>query len=142
MRKKFFATLLTIIAVLLMVGCGENANGGASSTTSEIPDLTGAWKSEDNDGSYQEAIISDNVIEINWISDGGKTKSIYWIGTYTAPTEAVETYEWISERDKEKTDTAMFASSDDTKTFSYIDGKLSYEVSVAGTTTTLELTKE
>lgn len=109
---------------------------------SEFTDLSGTWQSENNDGSYQEAVISGDTIEINWITDDGKTKSIYWIGTYTAPTEIVDTYEWTSERDKEKTDSALLASTDDTKVISYSNGKLSYEVSAMGTTTTLELTKQ
>ena len=81
-------------------------------------------------------------VEINWISDGGKTKSIYWVGTYTAPTEFVEEYSWTSERDKEKTDSALLASTDDTKDFLYSNEKISYEASAMGTTTTVELTKE
>lgn len=160
MKKKLLTLFLALSAMMLSTACGGKANNATNAENSinsngnteiaenedalnnEIPDLTGTWKSEDNDGSYQEAIISDGVITINWVSDAGKTKSVYWIGTYTAPTEAVETYEWISERDKEKTDTALLASTDDTKTFSYKDGILSYEVSAVGTTTTLELIKE
>lgn len=135
MKKKLLITL-TMTAMLFAVACG-NGNGGK-----EIPDLSGTWKSKDNDGSYQEATIAEDTIEINWVSDGGKTKSIYWVGTYTAPTEPAETYEWISERDKDKTDSALLASTDDSKTFTYSKGKISYEVSALGTTTTLELTKD
>ena len=107
----------------------------------EPTDLTGTWQSEENDGSYQEAVISDDRIEINWVSDGGDTKSIYWIGTYEAPTEAADEYSWTSERNKEETDTALLASTDDTKEFTYKDGVISYEASALGTTTTVELSK-
>ena len=107
----------------------------------EPTDLTGTWQSEENDGSYQEAVISDDRIEINWVSDGGDTKSIYWIGTYEAPTEAVDEYSWTSERNKEETDTALLASTDDTKEFTYKDGVISYEASALGTTTTVKLSK-
>lgn len=37
---------------------------------------------------------------------------------------------------------ALLASTDDSKDFSYSNGKISYQVSAMGTTTTLELTKE
>ncbi len=137
MKKKLTITLLTAFMLLSLTACG-----GKSKESESIPDLTGTWKSENNNGSYQEAVITEDSIEINWVMDDGKTKSIYWAGTFTAPTEATDTHEWTSERDKEKTDTALLASTDDSKDFSYSNGKISYEVSTMGTTTTLELTKE
>lgn len=133
MKKKLIILSLAVFMILLSTACGKSK---------EVPDLSGTWKSKENNGSYQEATITSDTIEINWVSDGGATKSIYWIGTYTAPTEATDTYEWTSERDKEKTDSALLASTDDNKTFSYNNGTLSYSVSALGTTTTLELTKE
>ena len=89
-----------------------------------------------------EAVISADTISIDWVSDDGNTKSIYWVGTYAAPTEYVEDYTWTSERDKEQTDNALMASTDDTKDFSYSSDKLSYSVSLMGTTTQMELSKE
>ncbi len=135
MKKKALSILVTGVMVLstLLCGCGKGNEG----TT----DLTGTWTSENNNGSYQEAIITQDSIEINWVSDNGSTKSIYWIGTYTAPSEPITEYTWTSDRDKEKTDTALLASTDDTKVFTYKDEVLSYEVSAMGTTTTLELKK-
>ena len=116
----------------VLIGCGSKG------TT----DLTGTWTSENNDGSYQEAVITENSIEINWVTDDGATKSVYWVGTYTAPTDPITEYAWTSERDKEKTDNALLASTDDTKDFSYKDGVLSYQVSAMGTTTTMELKRD
>lgn len=137
MKKKLIVTLLTTFMLLSVTACGNS-----SKEDETVPDLTGTWKSENNDGSYQEAVITEDSIEINWVVDDGKTKSIYWAGTFTAPTEVTDTYEWTSERDKEKTDMALLASTDDSKDFSYSNGKISYQVSAMGTTTTLELTKE
>ena len=136
MKKKLIALSLTILMAFFFTACGSGT------AEKEIPDLSGTWKSKENNGSYQEAIITADTIEINWVSDEGNTKSIYWVGSYTAPTEATDTYEWVSERDADKTDSALLASTDDTKTFSYNNGKLSYSVSALGTTTTMELTKE
>lgn len=135
MKKKALSILVTGVIVLstLLCGCGKSEEG----TT----DLTGTYTSENNDGSYQEATITADTIEINWVSDNGATKSVYWIGTYTAPSEPVTEYTWASERDKENTDSALLASTDDSKDFTYKDGVLSYEVSAMGTTTTLELKK-
>lgn len=155
MKRKFITTLLILSMSTLFVSCGSDKATEKASTSSsrieenaqeeEVPeqptDLSGVWASEENEGSYQEAIITDSTIEINWISDGGKTRSIYWVGSYEAPTDAVEEYSWSSERDKEKTDSALLASTDDSKTFSYKDGVISYEVSALGTTTTLNLSQ-
>lgn len=153
MRKRILAILLAGMMAISATACGGSNDSSSdpdsasnSSEQLEEPeeptDLTGTWKSEENDGSYQEAVITTDRIEINWVSGGGDTKSIYWIGTYEAPTEAVDEYSWTSERNKEETDTALLASTDDTKDFTYKDGVISYEASALGTTKTVELTKE
>ena len=153
MRKRILAILLAGMIAISATACGGSNDSSSdpdsasnSSEQLEEPeeptDLTGTWKSEENDGSYQEAVITTDRIEINWVSDDGDTKSIYWIGTYEAPTEAVDEYSWTSERNKEETDTALLASTDDTKDFTYKDGVISYEASALGTTKTVELTKE
>lgn len=138
MKKRFMALMIGgVMLASILTACGGGNTESASSTPA---DLTGTWRSEDNDGSYQEAIIATDSMEIYWVSDGGDTKSLYWAGTYAAPTEPGD-YSWTSERDAEKTDTALLASTDDTKDFSYSDGKISYEVSAFGTTTKTELEK-
>ena len=98
--------------------CGGGASGGSDGSTSDAPqqeeqkkplDLSGEWKqvNSKSEDSYQEATIQDNVIEINWVSDGGDTKSLYWSGTYEAPTEATESYTWDSVNDTSKTANAL-----------------------------------
>lgn len=58
-------------------------------------DLTGTWKqTNSNDpNSYMEATISGDTIEVNWI--GTDTKSLYWKGTYQAPTKAGD-WKWTA----------------------------------------------
>lgn len=108
MKKKIVTLFLTAVLCAFATSCGNNASEPKSNDTTakeevkEPTDLTGTWASEENDGSYQEAIITENTIEINWVSDGGKTKSIYWIGSYEAPADSTDKYSWTSERDKEK----------------------------------------
>ena len=153
MKKKILIVMLVGMLAVSATACGRSNDSSSdpdsasnSSEQLEEPeeptDLTGTWKSEENDGSYQEAVITTDRIEINWVSDGGDTKSIYWSGTYDAPIEAVDEYSWTSERNKEETDTALLASTDDTKDFTHKDGVISYEASALGTTKTVELTKE
>lgn len=128
MKKTIFAFAL---AVTMLTACG-----GKTETTS---DLSGTWTSDKSGDSYQEAIITDNYIEINWMSKD--SKSLYWAGSYAAPESAVSEYSWTSENDKDKTGSALLASGDDTKEFTYKDGVISYDVSAMGTTTTMKLTK-
>lgn len=157
MKKKILTLIMASTVVLTTLnGCGGGSNSSSASSNSanqeastqstsepasEPLNLTGTWASEETDGSYQEAIISDSTITINWVSDGGTTTSIYWAGSYTAPTSDVEEYSWTSDRDKAQTDSALLASTDDTKDFSYKNGKISYSVSALGVTTTYELEK-
>lgn len=105
--------------------------------------LDGTWKSTngDSEDGWQEAVINGDVITINWVSDNGDTKSLYWTGTVVEPTDKTvdDTYTWDSVNDKEQTNKAMLASGDDTKTFTYSDGELSYEALAMGTTKTVRM---
>lgn len=139
MKKKILSLLLICTIMISFTACG-----GASDTAKNEPeDLTGTWTqaNSSSEDSYQEATITDNTIEIYWISDGGDTESLYWAGTFTAPTEPGE-YSWTSENDKEKTEFALLASNDDTKEFTYKDGVISYKASALGTTKTIKLEKK
>lgn len=140
MKKKLLALILIGIMAMSFTACGGESKSNESSTSSSPTDLTGIWDSEDNEGSYQEATISDGYIEINWVS--ADSTSLYWAGTYTAPEKAVKEYTWVSENDKEKTESALLASSDDTKEFTYKNGVISYEASAMGTTKTIELKRK
>lgn len=106
-------------------------------------DLTGEWKqvNSNSDTAWHRAIINGNTIEIYWIGDGGETSALYWAGTYVPPQSNNEPYSWESKNDHEKTDFAMLASGDDTKTFTYENGQLSYSASALGVTMTVKLEK-
>ncbi len=103
-------------------------------------DLAGTWKQTNSKSadSWQQATISGTTIEVQWVADNGDTKSLYWAGTFVAPTGPEATYTWDSENDHSKTDSALLAATGDTKAFTYSDGVLSWEVTVAGTTTTVK----
>lgn len=143
-RKLAVVAALIPTALLPLAACGsDNTSSTSKESTQEKPDLTGTWKQaapEDPDN-YQEAAIQGDTITINWVTDGGKTKSLYWSGSFQAPEKAGE-HSWESKNDKSQTDGALLASSDDTKKFTYKDNKLSYEASAMGTTTTIELEKQ
>ena len=153
MKKLAIITLCVVLLITVFTGCSStpkssdnDGNTSANSTVSkkQIPDLTGEWKQTNSksDDSYQVATISGDTIEINWVSDNGDTKSLYWAGSFIAPSTADEPYKWDSKNDHSKTDGAMLASSDDTKTMTYQNSVLSYEASAMGTTTTVKLEKQ
>lgn len=145
--KKIIAPFI-LVAALTLTGCGgSNANPEATDSPAvtqeapQTPDLAGTWKqiNSASEDSYQQATVKGNTITVDWVSDGGDTTSTYWIGTFEAPTDAVQPYTWSSKRDAAKTDSALLASTDDTKEFTYEDGVISYKVSALGTTTTVKL---
>ena len=156
MKKLAIITLCVVLLCTVFTGCSSSPknldNGGntpANSTESktsekQTPDLMGEWKQSNSksDDSYQAATISGDMIEIYWMSDNGDTKSLYWAGSFVAPTTADEPYKWDSKNDHSKTDSAMLASSADTKTITYQNDVLSYEASAMGTTTTVKLKKQ
>ena len=147
--------LCTVIVVSLMAcsssGSSSSPSGEKESAAQESEkqeeikqeplDLTGNWVQKDAEGSesYMAGYIKDDVIEVFWISDGGKTGNLYWSGSYAVPTEPGDSYTWDSANDKIKTDYALLASSDDTKTFSYENGEISYSVSMMGQTALISL---
>ncbi|GHG49815.1 hypothetical protein GCM10012320_17810 [Sinomonas cellulolyticus] len=142
---------VALAAILALTGCsGTTANSTAATASPQPsqeapkpPVLSGSWKQEDfaNKTSYQQATITGDKMTIEWVSDGGNTTSTYWVGTYKAPTDAREPNAWTSTRDVEATRSALLASSDATKDFTYEGGAISYKVSALGTTTTVKLKK-
>lgn len=157
--KKLLAVMICAFTLFAFVGCSGNtdnqnnsqSSNQSSSQTSESssepetpPDLTGEWTqaNKNSEESYQVATIQGDTIEVYWFDKSTDTKSLYWAGTFTAPTTADEPYTWDSEKDEEKTENALLASGDDTKTFTYQDNQISYSVSALGTTQTVKLEKE
>lgn len=145
--KRLLTIALALALTLTLSACGGNTNAPANTDTGNTPeptptvlDLTGGWKqtNPNSDTSYQIAMIADGTIEVYWKSDDDTT-SLYWAGTYIAPTTETTEYSWDSANEKSRTDTALLASGDDTKTFTHKDGVICYSVSIMGVTTTVEL---
>lgn len=107
-------------------------------------DLTGEWKQTNSapDDAWQAAALKGDTIEINWVSGGGDTTSLYWAGSIEIPADAGNAFTWTSNNDHSKTDGAILASNDDTKDFTYDNGVISYKVSALGTTTTVKLERQ
>ena len=148
MKKRIAPVALA--ATLALTGCsGANttsssaADSNTTEETPQVPDLTGAWKQSNptSEDSYQQATITTDTITVEWVTDGGDTTSTYWVGTFEPPTDASESHIWTSQRDAAATDSALLASTDDTKEFTYEGDTISYKVSALGTTTTVDLNR-
>lgn len=147
--KRILAPLLLTVA-LTLTACGGTtatptvaADSKPAKEAQTIPNLAGKWKQSNSasEDSYQHATITADTITVEWVSDGGDTTSTYWVGTYKAPTDATAPYVWSSKRDVKATESALLASSDETKEFTYDGDTISYKVSALGTTTKVELKK-
>ena len=81
-EEKIVALLIAGTMALSLSACGGGSSSDKSDskqneTTQETKkeeekapvDLAGTWKSEDNDGSWMEAVIADDTITVNWVSD-------------------------------------------------------------------------
>ena len=87
--KKLLSLVLIGALALSLTACGNSSskdNSSSKETTTtkkeekkEPLNLTGTWKSDENEGTLMEATISDNVISIDWVTDEGKTKATYWV---------------------------------------------------------------
>lgn len=137
-KLAYASIALALAASLTACGSAPQTEGSKQAEVKVEPvDLSGTWIAPgDDDTTWMELSIEGELMTVNWVSDSGDTKSLYWAGSYTAPTEPGDAWEWESENDHEQTDMALLASGEDTKVFSYSDDVISWEVSAMGTTTT------
>ena len=150
MKKRMLALVFACFMLTLpLTACGGNASNSADADAAaqqeeapQPPDLTGEWVQVNSsaEDSYQTATITDDTITVNWTMPD--TTALYWAGSFEAPTTADEPYTWDSANDTEQTANALLASPDETKTFTYEDGQISYSVSAMGVTTTVKLEKK
>ncbi|UYQ78940.1 hypothetical protein OF385_07325 [Glutamicibacter sp. JL.03c] len=152
MKKILLPVSLVLSFTLAACGSHTQTDKPASTSPTASPvssesarpvDLQGIWKrknSMDADA-YQEAIIDSETITINWVTNHGDTKSLYWVGSFEAPHAATDEYSWTSKRDRKTTDIAILASSDETKKFTFHKDEISFEAGILGTTTAVRLGK-
>ncbi|WP_428886457.1 hypothetical protein AB4915_07925 [Bifidobacterium dentium] len=156
MHKKTIATAIATLLALGLGACGNtndskttDANGPSQSRTEKTPaeqpaDLTGTWKQTNSgsDDSWMEAEITTDTITIQFVSDNGDTKSLYWKGTYNAPDKAGD-WKWTSQGDTEAMQASLLGSQDATKDFTYTKTNgVSWETTMMGTTTAVKTAKQ
>lgn len=149
LRRFSLIPVLTLATATLLSACGSSnsVNATAGTSGSEMTeqaesikatepvkplDLTGLWVQEDSEDSYMAATIQDDTVAVFLVLEDDDTPWTYWIGTYDAPTDDIDTYNWISKSTFDGS--GLFASTADTKNFAYTDGKLQCEVQLQGET--------
>lgn len=127
MSRKPFALLLALLAVCALAACAKKQPPGPA------PDLTGEWVQPSEDEWYHIATIDDEKIEIYWYLPRTGRKDLYWSGTFTPPADGTEPYTWTSTNNytKDELDAQYHfhrTSREETKTFTYKNGAISYNV--------------
>lgn len=126
MSKKIIRFLLFIIFAIFLTGCSKKTDN-----------LEGKWKEIDANETWHEATIQDGIIEIYWVSDD--MNALYWRGTYDAPVDSVNKYEWVSLNRIPEDQFYMMASTAESKNFVYEKGYIIYDASALGVTKKVKL---
>lgn len=103
----------------------------SSACSMEYADLNGEWvqSNSHNNGSFHGINISDDYIEIYWVFDNMNGATLYWAGTFETPTVmASRKFDVVAHADTSRTMLSVLASGESTKTFTYNNGKLTYDV--------------
>lgn len=137
MKKATAAAALALLLAASLTGCG------GPKEPAPVPDLKGEWEQVGgaNMNFYQIATITDSTIECFWRVTEDDSEYLYWSGTFTAPETGETPYQWESVNNPRRTKISNWALRDDTKTFTYEDGKLSYIVSMGNMRMTVGLEK-
>jgi hypothetical protein len=123
--KKLIAMLAVVLVGISLSACQSSDSGSDAKPAS----LVGAWKAEG-----LEATVAADSIEINFVST--ESKSLYWKGTFASGTDKI-----TSVGDREALDSAMLGSQDANKVFNIEGGKITFKITMLGTTKTVKLEK-
>ena len=140
MKHGYSAALLSgfLALTLALTACGAQSSSDSGSTPAQeaqaqAPNLDGMWLQEgrkDGDEGMVGAIDGD-VIAL-WFHTN-EMDADYWIGSFEAPTSNAN-YTWTSAANRSLM-TGLLCSQEDSKEFSYADGKISFDVTLQGETT-------
>lgn len=134
MKKLLFAIIVVTI-LFSLTACGSSAT---AAETPAIPlELTGLWVQDNHAETYLAAKITQDTIGVFFIMEGDDLPWTYWVGTFTAPSAATDTYQWESKNTY--SGNGLLASNAEKKQFSYSKGKISFEVTMMGETATVFL---
>lgn len=134
-RRKKCVAVLTLLSLMLLPACGSPSSDTSSTSApaeavdANALDLQGSWVAETQGNDYYLAgFIKDDIVELHWVSNYDQYGSLYWGGSYKAPKKDTNTYTWESKRDEAMMAMAAgYGAPDQSRTFTYQDGKLILE---------------
>lgn len=96
-------------------------------------------------GTTMSATVTDGKIKVVLLLDSGEegdsdASGTYWVGSFDTSNTS-DSFTVISKADTKTLDASLLGSRDDTKTFTYKNGDLSFDFTMMGTTTTVHMTK-
>ena len=110
---------------LLLAACGPEDYGPP-------PDLSGKWGQLPDEANWHFiATITDDTILVQWYQETYDETYLYWEGTFIPPENGKEPYKWDSTtlhtvEELESSNLFNRATREQTKTFTYEDGKISF----------------
>ena len=142
------ATALALSSALSACGTNptNNSSNGNDPSSAQVESDEKAQAAPVLDGKWRQVGLAEGAggiigtIDTDTIAIWVKTENgdvIYWCGSFEAPKDG-NPYSWTSKADKANL-TEMLASKEDTKDFSYKDGKLSFDFVIQGTATPVEM---
>ena len=133
MKLKKIVCMAAVVLALCLSSCGNGSDAPP-------PDLTGEWRQVGAaDNFYQIATITDDTIETYWYVVADEGVYLYWTGTFTPPEDGKEPYTWQSVNDLEKAQTSNWARREETNSFTYKNGKISYVARMGSLNVSVEL---
>lgn len=137
MRNKVLALLAMFVSIFTLAACGDSHGVSSSKNPSS---LIGEWHQvNSNPNGWMTASISGESIQVNL--HGRDSSSIFWMGSFDTSKPPVGKFKVVSLGDQDAMMWKIAASKEKQKTFAYNNGDLSFEFSVAGTSTTIHMNK-
>jgi hypothetical protein len=126
--------IVAAVAIAIVAMLGLSACGGSASA--EPTNLNGTWVYT-SDGYAMVAEVKDDTILVNLKlrDDIG----LYWAGDFKNPAKDGDVF--TSKANVEQLKASLFGSQDSAKEFKIVDGKITFQFTIMGTTRTIELEK-
>lgn len=138
--RKTLAILAASASISMLAACGSSHDASDSKNPTS---LIGEWHQVNkNPDGYMTASIDAGSIQVDL--HGRDSRSIFWMGSFEGDRQPTGKFTVVSIPDPDARYTmkhSLMASDEPTKTFTYDNGDLSYEFSMAGTSTIVHLTK-
>jgi len=138
MNRHLAALFLALAVAFTLAACGEKE-------PPPPPDLTGNWSQPGDAEWYHIAEIEGDTITVWWYLPAEDLRELYWKGTFEAPQTGEEPYSWTSSNLMSMEELSKYihrrTSREETKTFTYKKGKLSYIVTAGHLRMTVTMEK-